>query len=143
MLLTTLTFFASVLGTQHIACSPAHDAYSSERVILSYKNVRAGTLPEAGTLFITAGLDDDGNHPISTGVLQTSLLSEIPTTSGSVLYRAEDALAFYTVSIDPKDIGLASSSLSISVELERKIDGYQASEDYRCYASFFENESRR
>lgn len=144
MLLTSLAFFASVLGTQHIACFPAYDPYSSERVIISYKNARAGgVLPETGTLFITAGLDDDGNHPISTGPLKTKLVSDAQATSGTALYRTEDELAFYTVSIDAKNIGIATSSLSVSVELERKIDGFKASEDYSCYASFFENESVR
>ena len=122
-------FFCSLISplwaTQHFTCFPP-DITSSDRVVISLSDT------VTGTLFLTSGIDDDGNQENS-GVLP---LKKEKDETYVTIWKSNNASSEFTVII-PKDV-IGASTDNASLLLVLKNNEREITQNLNCYSRIYE-----
>lgn len=97
-----------------------------------------GEFPLKGTLFLSSGVDREGNQD-SSDVMGLELLpaSADDLKNHSVSYVARAASSNFIVSMSEGDVGKTIESFSVDLILERNSDQYRVTQKMNCYATAF------
>lgn len=134
---------SSLLITQHFTCFPV-DSQSNDRVVISLKLKDSRTVPAAGTLYFTEGVDAEGRQTNS-GVLPIALDTgnAAPSDGDEVSYSGEDESSRYRITLPTSTIGRASKHIQIRVMLENADRSGHLEFEMSCYSSLAGSEAPR
>ncbi|MBC7384746.1 MAG: hypothetical protein H7301_01125 [Cryobacterium sp.] len=135
MLLTAALLMSSSL-VQNFSCFP-DDIQSNDRVVISLNLAdSANDLPATGTLFLSSGIDGEGDQA-SSGVLKMSLDASVPHEADSVAYAGSDESSNYSVVLPLDAIGHASKNVRVKIELENSDHTNAGYYEMSCYTNVY------
>lgn len=133
----------SLLITQRFTCF-SENSQVKDRVVVSLMFQNTKSLPEVGTLSITAGLDSEGDRANS-GNLPITLDTDnaAPSAEDEVSYSGEDQSSRYRIILPTATIGHASKNLRIRVMLENADRSSRVDFEMSCYSNIAGSEAPR
>lgn len=140
----TAALLTSLSLVQHFTCFP-EDPRSTERAVISLNFEKDDKLPKTGTLFLSSGLDADGEQK-STGVLKMKLV--IPADHklrSNVAFRGTDKNLRYGVVLPTASLARATGSIEIPVriDMERANGSGRVSSEMSCYSSVHDGDIKK